>query len=419
MKHLSHIAFFIAFSTAGTASAVPFALSPDGNAVVRITPQTSAPALDTSLVTTAYPGWTVTNGAADGGSFTTSTYTAGWSGGGGGAQFAGSYSQTKSVGAGAQLNYIQIVDSNVSIARETYPLIDPIPNDDTLPFYFTNSEVASRSTTKSASFSDFSRRDAASLSSTNPITWSANLYPVVYDRATTVVVGNGVQWGWTMKPATVGSAAATFNSPSPTCPPATCSGIGTSSIAWGTGSPGGMSFSGDSFAPKVGDPFKLGTLRYTNGATFVGSALDGISLDIALGFDNVPERNFIYHAGLTITNTPNTDDPIASADFVTFATGGFSDSFHVLEGASATADLMAKLTPMFSITPSSIVDKDPFTNPGALAFLGYDLQLVAFANPSGGGFVTGVPSPGTFALFLIGLVALQMATWNSTRRRDV
>lgn len=269
------------------------------------------------------------------------------------------------------------------------------------------------------SFSDFSRRDPASLGSTNPITWSANLYPVVYDGATTVVVGNGVQWGWTMKPATVGSATATFNTPSPTCPPATCSGIGTSSIAWGTGSPGGMSFTGASFAPKVGDAFKLGTLSYTNGATTVGSALDGISLDIALGFDNVPELNFVYHAGLSITNTPNTDDPIASADFVTFAAGSFSDSFHVLEGASAMADLMAKLTPMFSITPASIGDKDPFTTPDALTFLGYDLQLVALANPSDGGFVTGVPSPGTFELLLIGWVAMRMVTGNSTRRRYV
>lgn len=152
-----------------SAHAVPFALSPDGNAVVRITPQTGAPALDTSLVTGAYPGWTVTNGAAPGGSFTTSTYTAGWSGGGGGAQFVGGYSQTNGVSSGSQLNYIQMINTNVPQPGVTSPYIDPQPNDDTLPFYWTSGEVASRSTAKTVSFSDFSRCDLASLSTTNPI----------------------------------------------------------------------------------------------------------------------------------------------------------------------------------------------------------------------------------------------------------
>ena len=271
------------------------------------------------------------------------------------------------------------------------------------------------STAKSVSFSDFSKRDQAGLSTTNPITWSANLYPAEYDGATTVTVGNGVQWGWTMTPATVGNATATFNSPSPTCPPATCSGIGTSSIAWGTGSPGGMSFTGTSFAPKVGDAFSLGTISYTNGSTEFGSAIDGISLDIGLEFTNVPELNFLYHAGLSITNTPNTTDPIASADFVTFSAGSFSNSFHVLEGASATADLMAKLTPKLSITPASIGDKDPFTIPDAQTFLAYDLQLVALANPSSGGFIsTPVPEPSTFSLFFVGILVMWIIIRNST-----
>ncbi|MFA9219536.1 MAG: hypothetical protein ACEQSK_20865, partial [Sphingomonadaceae bacterium] len=143
------------------------------------------------------------------------------------------------------------------------------------------------------------------------------------------------------------------------------------------------------------------------GATASGSALDGISLDIALAFDNVSEVNFTYHAGMSINNTPNTDDPIASADFVRFAAGSFSDAFNVLEGRSATADLMARLTPVLQITPSLIGDKDASSVPDALVLVGYDLQLVALANPSAGGFVTAaaMPVPDSLSLLLIGLLA--------------
>ena len=72
----------------------------------------------------------------------------------------------------------------------------------------------------------------ASLSSTDPITWNASLYPVIQEVGNVIKVGNGVKRGWDMKPATVGSASGTFKAPSPTCPPATCSGIGASSVNW-------------------------------------------------------------------------------------------------------------------------------------------------------------------------------------------
>ena len=404
-----NMAVLAAAFAGATAHAVPYALSADGNAVVRIISQKAAPTLNTALVSSAYPGWTVNNNPAVGGSFATSTYTAGWAGGAGGATFKGSYSQTNAVSTGKQLNYIQIIHTNDPLGGATSPYLDPQPNDDTLPFYWTNAEASGFGTSKTVSFSDFSKRDPASLSTINPITWMADLYPVEYDGATTVNVGNGVQWGWTMNKATVGSASGTFNGPSPTCPPAACSGIGTNAISWGTGSPGGLSFTGSAFAPTVGDLFKIGTLNYTNGATAVGSALDGISLDIALGFDNVSDLNFVYRAGMSINNTPNTSDPIASADFVKFSAGSFGASFNVVEGASASADLMARLTPVLMLTPGMVGDKNPFEVPDALSFIGYNLELVALANPSAGGFVTDIPLPGSLPLLLIALAAVRLS----------
>jgi hypothetical protein len=37
--------------------------------------------------------------------------------------------------------------------------------------------------------------------------------------------------------ANAGISTGTFLDPTPSCPPATCSGIGTNSFSWGTGSP--------------------------------------------------------------------------------------------------------------------------------------------------------------------------------------
>ncbi|SEL89348.1 PEP-CTERM protein-sorting domain-containing protein [Roseateles sp. YR242] len=395
------------------ASAADYALSPDGNTVVRVVPQTtiSSASFNTALLTGEYPGWTVSLANAAGGVVTPGTYTAGWQGGGGGAMFTASYSQTNAVAAGHQLHWVQVIDTNQPAGGTSTPYIDPRPNDDTLPFYWTTAEVAGKSTSKTVSFSDFSRRPPTALSSVNPVTWNASLYAVEYDGNNSITVHDGVSWGWNMKPATVGNSGGVFASPSPTCPPATCSGIGTSAVSWGLGDPGSLSFAATAFAPVVGDLFKVGTLTYHNGATQVGSAVDALGLDIALNFTNVTEANLTYHSQLSITNTPNTDDPVASADFVRFTNGAFSNTFNVVEGGTATADLMARLTPVLGVTPALVGggDKDPNTMPG-LAVLGFELELIGFANATAGGFVTSViPEPATMVLWMAGLFGLGLA----------
>jgi hypothetical protein len=386
-----------------------YAISADGNSVVRTTTSTalSSAAFDASLVTSAYPGWTVTKAAAaSGGAIASTVYEAGWAGGGGGAKFEADYLQSQAVAAGKQLHYLQVISTNDPLNGAVSPYIDPQPNDDNLPFYWTTSEVATRSTSRTVHFSDFSKRDPATLASTNPITWNAQLFQVEYDGANAITVRDGVSWGWDMKPATVGNAKGVFSGPAPSCPPATCSGLGTDTVNWGIGQPGGLQFVGNDFAPVVGDVFKLGTLYYLNGATQVGSAIDGIDLDIAMSFTNVAEANFSYHSRLTIVNTPNTDDPVASADYVYFSVGGFPYSFNVFEGGLASVDVMAKLTPVLGLTPGGLgsgnADKDPdvVLDPRVS---GFQVSLIGFANPSGEGFVQTVPEPGTWCLFLLGL----------------
>jgi hypothetical protein len=141
-----------------------------------------------------------------------------------------------------------------------------------------------------------------------------------------------------------GTSTGTFLDPVPVC--SACSGIGTSSFRWGEGSPGNLSFTGSSFAPAPGEAFKLGSLTYHNGVTS-GTEFFSIGLDIALSFNDVPEKNFTHYDRLSINNTPNnTNDPIADADFVWFTTGNFPYTFNVAEEATASVDIMAKLTPL-------------------------------------------------------------------------
>ena len=405
------------FSNGAVALAASYQLSPDGNAVVRIKPGTSitSAGFDTALLTAEYPTWTVTKAAgAASGVISVDSYDAGWrSGGRGGAKINATYSQANAIAAGRSLQWVQIITTNVPLNGATSPYIDPFPNDDALPFYWNataGDQARAAATNKSVKFDDFSTRFQSTLATTNPITWDAKLYQAEYDGATSVTVRTGVTWGWTMKPATVGNSAGTFLNPSPTCPPATCSGLGTNSVQWGLGNPGSLSFAAVAFAPNADDLFKVGTLTFHNGTTQAGSELSAVDLDIKLDFTNVAEVNKTYHTQLAITNTPNTADPQASADFVAFTSGGFTNSFRVLEQQSASADLMAKLSPKLQLVPgiASAADKDPGVPILPPTVVGYDLELVGFANPTTGGFIVAVPEPHTYATMAAGLLVLSL-----------
>lgn len=399
------------------AEAATYALSPDGNAVVRVTavaPISSA-SFDSTLVTSAYPGWSVTKaGAVAGSSLASTGFDAAWSSAtSGGANFTAAYAQPNAVPAGRSLDWVQVVTTNVPLPGQPSPRLDPSPSHGD-PLYRADELLppGKASTTRTLNFIDGPSRSSTSLSSVPSVDWKADLYQVEYDGAQSIIVRDGLSWGWNMKPATVGNSAGRFLNPSPNCPPATCSGVGSNSVSWGTGSPGSLSFASAAFAPRVGDLFKIGTLTYQNGATFSGSEISGVDLDIDMSFTNIGEANFTYHSRLSINNTPNTADPIASADFVAFTVGGFSATFNVQEGATASADLMARLTPTLTVNPlgaggASGDRSQPFD---ALSSpIGFDVTLVGFANPSAGGFVSGVPEPGTYVLMIVGSLLLAIA----------
>ena len=168
----------------------------------------------------------------------------------------------------------------------------------------------------------------------------------------------------------------------PTGPPdMITTGVGTSTFTWGEGdpSPSSLRFIGNPFSVNTGDPFSFGTLGYFNGTIFADTEADSVDLRVTLTLTTPAgiSQNFIYTLGLI--NTDNTGDPLASADIVNFpsslpntffTTGGVNytleflgfgtivgsgfstvGNFHVLEGGTASAQLLGRITPAPTAVP--------------------------------------------------------------------
>lgn len=177
----------------------------------------------------------------------------------------------------------------------------------------------------------------------------------------------------------VGTSSGVFVNP--TGPGLVVSGVGTSNFAWGVGyysPPSSLGFSGANFNTQTEQVFSFGTLSYYNGVTLGGEAL-GVGLDVTTSFTTPSGVNgsFLYNLGLI--NTTNTGDPYASADIVQFQNtfpsstftsdgiiytleflgfgnitpGGYStvNQFHVLEGATASAELLGRVTSHIAPVP--------------------------------------------------------------------
>jgi len=73
------------------------------------------------------------------------------------------------------LQFIQMVSTSAPLNGTTTPYIDPRPNDDTYPFYWTSAEIGSHrnSMAGSISFSDFSQRTLGHPP--NLITWERRI----------------------------------------------------------------------------------------------------------------------------------------------------------------------------------------------------------------------------------------------------
>ena len=155
--------------------------------------------------------------------------------------------------------------------------------------------------------------------------------------------------------------------------------------------------------------FKLGTLTFSNGSIDIDSGADSVTFNAALHFDNVPEKDFVLSTQFSMVNTLNTDDPAASADQVSIGSWGYT--FNVLEGATATVDVMAKLST--GLVPSSDGTENGAARAGDFPFEiapGYAFSIVELANPSAGGSVTPIPEPDVWVLLCIGLVGIGLRT---------
>ncbi len=121
-----------------------------------------------------------------------------------------------------------------------------------------------------------------------------------------------------------------------TLPDSVYTGNGTDTIEWGTPVDGSftnqLSFIPSDFTdqPK-GQDFVAGRLYYRNGAVFGGTGINGVDLIINTTSSD-PDFTQTLPLKITIVNTPNVADPIASADFIYFTDFPDRGSFRVLEG---------------------------------------------------------------------------------------
>jgi hypothetical protein len=409
-------------------------ISPDGATVTELKP--------ISLLSSAsfnggqFQGYTVKTRSGNGDQITVSTYDAGSPGTDtnglpivGGNIVANYRNNTAPIGTP---HFVQFVSTNQPLNGATPPYIDPVPNDDNLPFYWTETERPSFQSGVNLLFKDFSKRSTEDLFGTpsklDSIKWEADLFYVNWDGGTEITVEDGINWGWETKSATKGTSTGSFVNPSPLT--AVVSGVGTNNFAWGIGQPSSsrLSFTPKLFNPKPNEVFSIGKIDYFNGTIATRTGASSVNLLLDFTFDNAMENNQQLSAGLSLINTPNTSDPLASADFVSFTSGGFTSAFNVLEGSSASAELFARFV-SGTVIPSTKAGKSGKSLASPLDFppismLG--IEILGFGNASEGGFIEGddfsggnlpkaVPEPSSTLSSMIGL--LMAFSWKFKNRR--
>lgn len=177
-----------------------------------------------------------------------------------------------------------------------------------------------------------------------------------------------------------GDSSGIFTNPvgGPDNPAMVYTGLGTNHFTWGdadgfgTG-PSSLTFTGVNFTGLFEQEFKFGHIDYFNGTVVLGTAADAVDLLTTLAFTDPSGVTRSFNFTLGLVTTPNTNDPLQSADYVFlnnafdptvfFSVNGIDytlqftrfgnpsaggivtvNQFHVLENQGASADLYGKLT---------------------------------------------------------------------------
>ncbi|MER3424885.1 MAG: PEP-CTERM sorting domain-containing protein [Nitrospiraceae bacterium] len=206
------------------------------------------------------------------------------------------------------------------------------------------------------------------------------------------------------QPIGAGTTSGTFLNPTPPCPPAVCSGVGTNTVFWGDPEPGmppnNLAFTGRGFSTALGQPFVLGLLQYQNSSTF--SNIDTIDIRFQTSSS---DPTFAQSAmlNLTVVQTENRGDPVADADFVFFTNFPQFGSFRVFEGEVSNVEILAAINSL---------DVLGFGRSFSLGFVGFGSvgnPSAAFTNPSVVPLPTSIiPEPSALLLLTSGLGMLAL-----------
>ena len=195
----------------------------------------------------------------------------------------------------------------------------------------------------------------------------------------------------------------TFSAPSPPCvAPVVCAGVGTNTFSWGDTS-STLQFTGSAFTDvPLGVQFVMGHLFFSNSTTATGTSVSGVTLTLLTGtvVGNAGENSATYSnqsvpVMLGIENTPNTADPLASADIVTILANLSCNPcdgnvrFHVLEGESTSVEVLGRFGSIFVTQFGAVADPTkgfvtPFVpsaipEPSSLALVGGGLIVLILA----------------------------------------
>jgi hypothetical protein len=195
-----------------------------------------------------------------------------------------------------------------------------------------------------------------------------------------------------------GTSGGEFINSTPTCPPAVCNGLGTSSVFFGVTeprkTPKGLAFTGRGFSVPVGVPFVLGLLQFQNSSTT--NAIDAVDLRLhTAALDGNPVFTQTVTENLTLAQTFNTGNPEQDADFIYLTRHQEFGSFRVFEGQVSSVEMLGIFTPL------NVAGFGQSFNLGFAGFGEVGNPNVAFVNPSVAS--TAVPEVSTWLLLTSGI----------------